>query len=152
MQFNIGETIKLNRVHDTPQQVQDGQNRYSYTIVSYHRNNSNPNKSKWTILEDEEIACFLKSMREAWIFDKVAWGLHLNETEILQLGISSSPFNEILKCAKFVCNQDNWHGYPADFMRNIHDKPHSNILNSWLDKKFITKSEMAKIKQGKCAL
>ena len=143
-------TIKIDSVYDTPQQIQEGQNDYFYTIVSYHRNNSNSSKSKWTILDNEEIACFLKSMQETWVFDKFAWGLHLIEGEILQLGIN--PMKEILKCAKFVQNEGIWHGYPADYMRNIHDKPHSNILNNWRDSNIITKSQMSKIKQGKCSL
>ena len=144
------KTIKTHKVYDTPQHIQDGQLNYSYTIVSYHRNRSNSKKSKWTILDGEEIACFLKSMRENWIFDKFAWGLHLTNGEILQLGIS--PMKEILKCAKFIRNKDDWHGYPANYIRNIYDRPHSTVLSNWRDSKIITKSQMTKILQGKCSL
>jgi hypothetical protein len=123
-----------------------------YTIVSYHRDNSNPEKSKWTIQEDEELLCFVQSIKQSWKNGKFAWGLHIINGIIEQLGVNK--FREPAKCAKFVDpgQNDKWHGYPADFIRNSHDRPTPVVLKVWNDQNLITKPQMVRILQGKCSL
>lgn len=123
-----------------------------YTIVSYHRDNSNPEKSKWTIKEDEELLCFKQSIKQSWKKDKFAWGLHIINGIVEQLGVNK--FKDSTKCAKFVDpgQNDKWHGYPADFIRNSHDRPPQVVLKVWYDQNLITKPQMVRILQGKCNL
>jgi hypothetical protein len=119
-------------------------------VVQYHRNTSNPKKSLWTVTEQEEIECFKRAIIELWTYEQFAWGLHIINGQIMPLGINTD--NEVLKVAKFVDNNTHWHGYPADYVRKIQDKPPSLVLTKWCELKLITKSQVLKIKQQKCNL
>ena len=109
-----------------------------YTIISYHRNfNYNQNKSCWIINVEEEFECFKKCYNNKW-FDENddyeiagGWGILIENKKVKILG--KNKFNDDLKIAKFVDSENNgyWHGYPADYIRNIQDKPSTKILFLW---------------------
>lgn len=57
---------------------------------------------------------------------------------------------EELKIAKFVDGSQNdvWHGYPADYLRNKHDIPHTTVLTTWKSLGYISKSTLNKLRRG----
>lgn len=123
-----------------------------YFIYSHHRKNKK-NKSIWTITREEEVDCFVLAQTNNWKQDFVSWGIIHDGTAIKELG--TNPQNEILKLAKFVDsnNNDIWHGYPADYIRNDQDRPNMSVLQAWRTKKYIEKHHVTKIRQGKeCSL
>ena len=119
-----------------------------YYISSAHRR-VQQNKSRWIITIDQEVGCFIESQINTWIEGFFSWGLITNGNNLLVLGKNSQ--NEELKIAKFVAknNNDVWHGYPADFCRNIQDRPGMMILQNWRTNGHIEKHHITKIRQGK---
>lgn len=119
----------------------------TYLIVPYHRDGT-MGKSQWTISENDEVDCFAESFREEWTNGESNFGLRRDgNNDLIYLGKNS--FGEDLLIAKFVSNSSDWHGYPSDYVRNTHDIPDFSTLKEWREKKFIQKSQMLKIKQGK---
>lgn len=119
-----------------------------YIISSQHRRTGNPDKCIWTITFEEEVNCFSNSYTEKWISNTKAWGL-IVENDLLKV-VGQNNEQQELKLAKFVdANRNNiWHGYPADYMNRVHDIPVEHILKKWVDKKYITKAKMNKIRRG----
>lgn len=120
----------------------------NYIISSQHRRNGNPNKSIWTVSFNEEVDCFIQTINENWKNGNEAWGLRVIGTILQVVGLNNG--SEELKIAKFVdgTNTNVWHGYPADYMSKSQDRPTTNILKVWVDKKYITKAKMSKIRLG----
>jgi len=119
-----------------------------YFVSSAHRRKQK-HKSRWTVTVDHEVECFINSQENSWIEDFVGWGLIPNGNSLLVLGQNSQK--EELKIAKFVAKNDDrvWHGYPADYCRNIQDRPGMSILSDWRTAGHIEKHHIIKIRQGK---
>lgn len=130
----------------------------NYIISSLHRRQDNSNKSIWTISPAEEVDCFIRTVKEGWINrtnekKKEAWGLKPNNRHLDVIGKNNK--DQELKLAKFVDGDDKdvWHGYPADYRNKSNDRPPEDILRRWIDKKYIDKRKMVKIRSGKsCSL
>ncbi|WP_430898658.1 MULTISPECIES: hypothetical protein [unclassified Paraflavitalea] len=119
-----------------------------YYVSSAHRR-LQENKSRWTVTIEEEVECFVNSQRNSWIEGVFSWGLIPSESNLLILGENFQ--NEELKIAKFVAKNGDgvWHGYPADYCRNIQDRPGISILSKWRANGHIKKHHIVKIRQGK---
>lgn len=119
-----------------------------YYISSAHRR-VQKNKSNWIITINQEVDCFIYSQTKTWIENMVSWGLIPLGNNLLVLGLNSHK--EELKIAKFVAKNKEgvWHGYPADFCRNIQDRPGMPILQNWRTDGHIQKHHITKIRQGK---
>lgn len=118
-----------------------------YNIHPHHRNWI-PNKSQWTITEEQEEACFDTTHTNGWIESNKGWGLHLENSRAQYLGLCRSHQKQLV-IAKFVESPaDSWHGYPADHMNNIHDIPSTRILKQWIAGKQLTPAKIRKISRG----
>ncbi len=119
-----------------------------YYVSSSHRRVQR-NKSRWTVTVDQEVECFISSQLNSWIEDVFSWGLIPNGNGLLVLGQNSQ--NEELKIAKFVAKNNDgfWHGYPADYCKNVQDRPGMSILSDWRTNGYIEKHHIIKIRQGK---
>ncbi|MDZ7961923.1 MAG: hypothetical protein RMY34_29285 [Aulosira sp. DedQUE10] len=71
-----------------------------YQINPAHRRSGNPNKSIWTITQDEEITCFELALSKGWLEEKTGWVIKQNSIGKLE-PIGLSPLQEPLKIAKF---------------------------------------------------
>ena len=102
---------------------------------------------------DQELSVFETSHRSNWLSnsDKSAWGLCLDNGGRLVLGRSArnKPPVVDLWLAKFVWNPGYWHGYPANYRKNIQDRPPESVLRVWRRCGHVSKSEMNKIRKGK---
>jgi hypothetical protein len=118
-----------------------------YIISSQHRKTGNMNKSTWTISHDEEVECFVLSKISNWTVDYIGWGVKL-AGRVLQI-VGRNDANSELKFAKFVdgSKKNIWHGWPADYKNRKQDIPATNVLLSWNNSKYISKSHVRKIKQ-----
>ncbi len=130
--------------------IKDG---VKYIISSHHRMKGKAHKSYWTVSRVDEVECFKNAIMKDWAKEHEAWGLKIISNNLSVLGCNVD--GEKLKIAKFVdSGQLNvWHGYPADFMRNIQDIPPTDILKEWVIQDYISKPKMLKIRQGQpCSL
>lgn len=125
----------------------EGLENCRYIISSQHRN-GNPNKSIWSLTHDGEIDCFIFSVNSNWVDEHTCFGVSVLGETIQVVGHNCD--NDELKIAKFVDANANmlWHGYPADYMRNSQDRPATNILRDWVQKGYISKAKMSKIRLG----
>ncbi|MBN3897636.1 MAG: hypothetical protein V7L14_23970 [Nostoc sp.] len=122
----------------------------SYKINPSHRRSGNPNKSIWTITQDEEITCFQLALSKGWLEEKTGWGIKQNQIgKLEQIGLS--PLQEPLKIAKFRDDSQTkeWHGHPADYQNNQQDRPSTKILQIWRNDGIIAKHHITKIRSGK---
>jgi len=126
----------------------------SYVINPQHRD-GNPHKSQWTVSQAAECSLFNTSNSSGWLdfSSKKGFGINKTEAAIDQLGLWTDRVT-VLKIAKFVGDQqDQWHGYPANFRQNAQDRPTTTILRKWNYVDYITKAQMGKITRGqKCDL
>jgi hypothetical protein len=122
----------------------------SYIIVSAHRHRNPPQKSKWTIAPNKEVAIFTHAIKNNWKENNgyISWGALKNGSKTLVLG--KNCLGENLHISKFVDGNNNnmWHGYPADYIRNIQDRPAMKILVLWRNAGIIKKKHAAKIRNG----
>jgi len=149
--FRFGKNILMAYKADNPIKLEDYD--CHYIISSQHRRTGNDNKSIWTITFDEEVDCFTFSATEKWVDGKEAWGLKLDNNLPSVLGINND--SDELKVAKFVDGNRKkiWHGYPADPINKAQDRPTTLILKDWVEKGYITKAKMSKIRLGQsCSL
>ena len=125
-----------------------GQTTSNYIISSQHRRQGNPNKSIWTISFNEEVECFIQAINQEWKNGSKAWGLQFINNALQSIGINNN--RQELKLAIFVDGSkiNVWHGYPADYLQNSHDRPTTRILKNWVDSGYITKAKMSKIRLG----
>lgn len=126
-------------------------NKEIYYQINYsHRRGGNPDKSIWIITENEEVACFELALLQGWLEDKTGWGIKKDSTgKLEQIGISR--LQEPLKIAKFRDDSQNneWHGYPADYQSKQQDRPSTKILQIWREKGIIEKHHISKLRSGK---
>ncbi|MCG6135866.1 MAG: hypothetical protein MET45_14620 [Nostoc sp. LLA-1] len=123
-----------------------------------HRNNS-PEKSQWTITEDDERNCFQFSLSSDWNKQPhSSWSLYLKNNTAQYIGNSAKkePIFCQLFIAKFVDSNKNskWHGYPANPSgQKPQDIPPEYVLNDWLQKEYLRRPLIRKIAKGqKCSL
>lgn len=120
---------------------------FTYLVVDYHRNNT-PGKSQWIISEREEIKCFENAVINKWSDESNYFSLKKDVRKKL-VALGKNKFHEKLYLAKYTANPKDWHGYPADHVRNSNDIPSQVILDSWMKNKTLPKHKVFKIQQGK---
>ncbi len=120
-----------------------------YTISRKHRSR-NPDKSRWSIPMPIEVTLFRDALKLGYEDKEMftAWNLYVKDGVICVVGYSVD--NKKLKIGKFVDSNKNeqWHGYPADYMKNNQDIPPASILMTWQKAGYITTATMKKIKGG----
>lgn len=123
-----------------------------YTPNPQHRNAAYANqKSQWTIPIPDEYTCYNTATASGWCGAQCGWGLHLEQGVPAPVG-SSSRANQ-LYIAKFVQDQNVWHGYPIAHWLSPFDKPSDATLQSWEASGFINRATRARIYRGKrCSL
>jgi hypothetical protein len=146
MPYKAGEKVNLTAelsLHDENGKLI----KFGYKFIVYHRNNSSQ-KSQWGISCEEELWCFIQCKRADWIDDFKGWGIDFKNGNLNIIGLSKDKRN--LYIIKFVDGNknNNWHGYPADYMQNSQDKPPTEILKEWVVSRFINKANMSKIMRG----
>lgn len=110
-------------------------------------------KSQWCISINEEHACYATATAETWTSGGYYWGLHVVGHAPAVLGTAPLPAQYPLKIAKFVGNQDEWHGYPVAHWLSPFDKPGAEVLRQWVISGLINRPAMAKVHRGKkCTL
>ena len=133
---------------DNPNTVVIDENRtVIYTISKKHRG-KNKNKSSWSIAMHEEVDLFADALKKGYEEDNIAWNLLFDGKAVCVVGYSTDDYE--LKLAKFLDSdkKDQWHGYPADYLKNIQDIPPYDFLKRWMEAKYITVAVMAKIRKG----
>lgn len=132
---------------DTLIAVAHNGNTTNYFSYSKHRGNPTNDISVWVVDIDTELACFTSCYQNSWHDGLNGWSfIAAGVRQLLRLGHNlRSPE---LMIAKFVTDQNQWHGYPADIRHKPSDKPLPAILANWLQNGFISKSFMTRIKQG----
>ena len=125
-----------------------------YTAHPHHRNAAFAHqKSQWAISVNEEEVCYATANAHSWTSGGCFWGLHLVGPAPAVLGVAPAPAFSPLMIAKFVDDQDNWHGYPVAHWLSPFDKPDVKVLEDWLTSGLIRRPTMAKIHRGKkCTL
>jgi len=127
--------------------VSHGTNNTNYLISQKHRGAATASISVWDVSLDDEVGCFTRSFRNGWNTNSNAWGcISIGQRELGRIGYNLK--NNMLIIAKFVCDQDQWHGYPADLKNKPNDKPVPSVLFSWYQQQIISKMLMSRIKQG----
>ena len=136
-----------------PEQVEIIEGVY-YICNPVHRNRT-PQKSQWTIDEEQEKCAFLTTYKRHWIVDNdTGWGFHFENGQVTYLGVAKDHHTPVF-LAKFVndSNHDTWHGYPVNYQKNQQDKPDVQILRQWFDSKPISAAKVRKIMRGQpCSL
>ena len=120
-----------------------GGNSTQYFFSPKHRGNPTDEISVWIIDHAQELAVFTTCFAQSWIDLFSGWGI-LQPFQVLGENLR----NNKLIIAKFVVDQNQWHGYPADVRYKPKDKPNPRILKSWYDDGLINKSTLSRIKQG----
>lgn len=140
--------------------LQDEQSDLYYASISYHRDGTRlGQKSQWAISIDDEFDLFKSSFSEisGWFDNFKGWGLSCvkeDETYLISI-VGEGITNEQLFFVKYIDGGKNnkWHGYPANYQRNIQDKPSTQFLTVIYNEGIITKPQFSKIKKGKkCSL
>lgn len=132
---------------NTPIPIDHNENSTQYLISPKHRGHPSHDISVWSIDFDDEVKCFTNCYSNGWHNHSNGWSfIPAGPGQLLMLGRNlRSPE---LQIAKFVENQNQWHGYPADIRNKPGDKPLPHILINWLHDGHISKSIMTRIKQG----
>ncbi|MDG6774616.1 hypothetical protein QCB45_09745 [Thiomicrorhabdus sp. ZW0627] len=100
-------------------------------------------KSQWTVPEWDELRLFLMGYDRNWVDGKNnIWNVAQN------MGAIGRDTAGDLSVAKYVCNQNEWHGYTVSPKRNG-DKPPSEVVKTWVAEGIIKKKDGTNIMQGK---
>ena len=127
-----------------------------FKTIAKHRRASNYDISKWTITIQEEYISFKNALSTATNMDtpnfdnlNLCWGIHIHQGVLAKLGENNNNLN--IKIAKFTkhINNNEWHGYPADYQNKPQDIPSVEYLTKLKDENYLTKSKLNKIIQGK---
>lgn len=118
-----------------------------YFSSSKHRGLATNEISVWEIDIDTELICFTSCYQNSWHTGGKGWSFVAGGIRKLST-LGYNLRNQELIIAKFVEDQNQWHGYPADIRHKPGDKPLPNILANWFNNGFISKSLMTRIKQG----
>lgn len=125
----------------------------TYVPNPQHRNtNYAQTKSQWTISQTDETHCFASASSNGWGTLAGCWGIFVPGGVPEQLGVSPRSEFELF-LAKFVVDQDQWHGYPVAHWLSPWDKPPPQVLRAWVEIGYINRAKFAKIHKGrKCSL
>ena len=95
------------------------------------------------------MGCFDRARVDRWLIhvENVGWGLHLPAGKPDYLGVAQDHESRIF-VAKFVRNQDVWHGYPADHRRNHQDIPTERVLHGWMRDGLLARAKIRKLTRG----
>ncbi len=117
-----------------------------YRINEQHRR-GNPKKSQWTVKEHDELGIFSYSLENNWLSlcQYYSYGLLIRDNEKEKLG--ESVDKQDLYIAKFICNQNLWHGYPCGDKSEDLEKISDNTLQEW--KTYFPKKEITKMLKGR---
>jgi hypothetical protein len=125
---------------------------WSYKIHSEHRWRGDfRKKSRWTITTDDEYGCFCDCHpRAGWFDGDIGWGLHIRNTRPVVLGKfvprgGDPDHPEDTSFAKFVSQNDKWHGFPINLKR---DEIPDDVVDKWFEQGLIWEHELRWIKQG----
>jgi hypothetical protein len=127
----------------------NGRSEYvRYSLNPEHRN-SNPKKSQWTIIEEDEVQCFKAAYDKGWKNEKDAWGLYFDVNDVSYLGKGENRSKKLF-IAKFKNDVPHnvWRGYPADYQQKPQDIPDKDILNDWMANGVLKKAKVRKIMAG----
>lgn len=122
----------------------------TYKFKIDHRNNS-PQKSQWIISCNLEYDLARQSFDNQFNLGNKYYNV-LSDNVILQIvgrSIIRNSIREPLKICKFIRNQDDLHGYPANHMMNLQDIPPDKILKDMKRLSLISKRDYKLIRQGK---
>ncbi len=123
--------------------VKHGKLSTEYFFSPKHRGNPTDEISVWLITHLEELEVFNTCFANSWIVHSNGWGV----SKSLSL-LGENLRNRRLILAKFVFDQNLWHGYPADLRYKPKDKPVPDILMLWYQAGLIDKPTLSRIKQG----
>lgn len=123
--------------------VSNGNDETKYFFSPKHRGSPTDDISVWLINHEEELEIFETCFTNSWISFSNGWGVS-KSLEILGKNLR----NQRLIIAKFVVDQNLWHGYPADIRYKPKDKPIPQILMLWYNEGLIDKATLSRIKQG----
>ncbi len=118
-----------------------------------HRN-GNRAKSQWTIQQAEEITAFTYCYDHTWFIGDRAWGLHYQQGSLTYLGVGVDR-QRALFVARFEDGNSNqqWHGYPADHQRNVHDRLPEQLKELWIRNGVLDPAKVRKLSRGQpCSL
>lgn len=104
-------------------------------------------KSQWSISPNQEIVCFNLAHSKGWTEADKGWGLHYSNDVLDYLGLAQDHRTRVF-IAKFVGNQGNWHGYPADHQKNQQDIPTERIRRIWMNDNVLKPAKIRKITKG----
>lgn len=142
--------ISLNSEHPLPT------HGCRYYFHPHHRCRKSSKKSQWIISMPMELECFDHSLAMGWKNGAFAWGILRSKDSSCRLIIlGHNRYQERLSMAKFRDDSKCgvWHGYPADYVRNLGDRPATPILESWRTLGYVEKHHISKIRTGKpCTL
>lgn len=119
-----------------------------YQINPKHRDGS-PNKSQWTIRNQDEAGVFGWALEHGSKSGKYYWGVFLDGLNSCVLGQTTS--HRDTRIARFESSAQPiiWHGYPVDyFTAPQRDCPDKDVLSDWEAQKIITKSQISKLIRG----
>lgn len=122
--------------------------REIYQINPKHRDGS-PNKSQWTIRNNEEVAVFGWALEHNSQSDGYYWGVFYDGLTSRVLGQTAK--HQDTKIARFECSAQPriWHGYPVDYLTDPqHDRPNRTVLLEWAHLNIIKKHQIAKLTGG----
>lgn len=126
-----------------------------YKFIKKHRDSSYNKASHWIISFIDEHAMANQSLSLAFTevinknnIIKQAYNVLKSKGSLQTVGTSKNGLD--LKLGKFVKTTPALrHGYPADYIGNIHDKPSQNTLTNMFKNGSIDKNELSKISRGK---
>lgn len=135
-----------------------------FKTTAKHRNSANPAASVWSINISDEYNCFIEALSYTdssqvtnisykSLDETLCWGVNIDSTRLQSLGYNNLT-NELFfgKFTKHIHNNE-WHGYPADFIKKTQDRPPLNFLVSLEENGLLTKNKMKKISRGqKCRI
>lgn len=127
----------------------------TYFFSPKHRSKGNANASIWAIGCREEYDLADRSINKKYIevpdngtIKEVAYNVLKINGQIKVVGHNSSGSDLVI--SKHIKPQGNqWHGYPADYIRNQQDKPKNATLQKLQNDDLITRREAVSIARGK---
>lgn len=131
-------------------------NKQLYIFIEKHRSYKYKKASKWIITLANEFSMadqsinfnFVEAINKNGSTNYQSFNVIRTNNKIQNVGISKE--GNVLIIGKFVNTSPNlWHGYPADYLKNIQDKPSQKTLKSMLNKNMLDASEISKIARGK---
>lgn len=119
----------------------------TYFYSPKHRGKATHEISVWSVGYPAELACFTQSLQSGWLDVTCGWGIIKDGRQGLAV-LGYNLKSPELVIARFVVDQNQWHGYPADVRHKPGDKPTPPILSDWLNNGHISKAFRLRIQRG----